>query len=72
MTGSAKQSSVANDLDCFVANAPRNDGCPGNSNRKAIPSVRILDIEEITVPDVPGIGFEGKSDLYREVKVLAA
>ncbi len=25
----------------------------------------------ITMPDLPGIGFEGKSDLYREMKALA-
>jgi len=24
------------------------------------------------MPDLPGIGFEGKSDLYREMKALAA
>jgi L-alanine-DL-glutamate epimerase-like enolase superfamily enzyme len=26
----------------------------------------------ITMPDLPGIGFEGKSDLYREMKALAS
>src|SRR3984885_13459319 len=26
----------------------------------------------ITMPDLPGIGFEGKSDLYQEMKALAA
>jgi L-alanine-DL-glutamate epimerase-like enolase superfamily enzyme len=26
----------------------------------------------IVMPDLPGIGFEGKSDLYREMKALAA
>ena len=26
----------------------------------------------ITMPDLPGIGFEGKSDLYAEMKRLAA
>ncbi len=26
----------------------------------------------ITMPDLPGIGFEGKSDLYAEMKSLAA
>jgi L-alanine-DL-glutamate epimerase-like enolase superfamily enzyme len=26
----------------------------------------------ITMPDLPGIGFEGKSDLYREMQALAA
>jgi L-alanine-DL-glutamate epimerase-like enolase superfamily enzyme len=26
----------------------------------------------ITMPDLPGIGFEGKSDLYAEMKALAA
>ena len=26
----------------------------------------------ITMPDLPGIGFEGKSDLYTEMKALAA
>ena len=25
----------------------------------------------ITMPDLPGIGFEGKSDLYAEMKALA-
>jgi L-alanine-DL-glutamate epimerase-like enolase superfamily enzyme len=25
----------------------------------------------ITMPDLPGIGFEGKSDLYKEMKALA-
>jgi hypothetical protein len=24
------------------------------------------------MPELPGIGFEGKSDLYREMKALAA
>jgi D(-)-tartrate dehydratase len=24
------------------------------------------------MPDLPGIGFEGKSDLYKEMKALAA
>jgi L-alanine-DL-glutamate epimerase-like enolase superfamily enzyme len=26
----------------------------------------------ITMPDLPGIGFEGKADLYAEMKALAA
>ena len=26
----------------------------------------------ITMPELPGIGFEGKSDLYKEMKALAA
>lgn len=26
----------------------------------------------VTLPDLPGIGFEGKADLYREMKALAA
>ena len=26
----------------------------------------------ITMPDLPGIGFEGKSDLYKEMKALAS
>jgi L-alanine-DL-glutamate epimerase-like enolase superfamily enzyme len=26
----------------------------------------------ITMPELPGIGFEGKSDLYAEMKSLAA
>jgi L-alanine-DL-glutamate epimerase-like enolase superfamily enzyme len=26
----------------------------------------------IAMPDLPGIGFEGKSDLYKEMKALAA
>ncbi len=26
----------------------------------------------VTMPDLPGIGFEGKADLYREMKALAA
>ncbi len=26
----------------------------------------------ITMPDLPGIGFEGKSDLYKEMKALSA
>jgi D(-)-tartrate dehydratase len=26
----------------------------------------------ITMPDIPGIGFEGKSDLYKEMKALAS
>ena len=25
----------------------------------------------ITMPDLPGIGFEGKADLYAEMKALA-
>jgi D(-)-tartrate dehydratase len=27
---------------------------------------------DITMPDLPGIGFEGKSDLYAEMKALAS
>ena len=26
----------------------------------------------VTLPDLPGIGFEGKSDLYAEMKALAS
>ena len=26
----------------------------------------------VTLPDLPGIGFEGKADLYREMQALAA
>jgi L-alanine-DL-glutamate epimerase-like enolase superfamily enzyme len=26
----------------------------------------------ITMPDLPGIGFEGKADLYAEMKKLAS
>ena len=26
----------------------------------------------ITMPDLPGIGFEGKSDLYAEMRALSA
>jgi hypothetical protein len=26
----------------------------------------------VTLPDLPGIGFEGKADLYREMKALAS
>ncbi len=26
----------------------------------------------VTLPDLPGIGFEGKADLYREMKALSA
>jgi L-alanine-DL-glutamate epimerase-like enolase superfamily enzyme len=25
----------------------------------------------VTLPELPGIGFEGKADLYREMKTLA-
>jgi L-alanine-DL-glutamate epimerase-like enolase superfamily enzyme len=25
----------------------------------------------VTLPDLPGIGFEGKADLFREMKALA-
>jgi hypothetical protein len=25
----------------------------------------------VTLPDLPGIGFEGKADLYREMRALA-
>ena len=25
----------------------------------------------VTLPDLPGIGFEGKADLYREMKALS-
>jgi D(-)-tartrate dehydratase len=25
----------------------------------------------VTLPNLPGIGFEGKTDLYREMKALA-
>ncbi len=33
--------------------------------------VKVID-GHITMPDLPGIGFEGKSDLYAEMKALAA
>jgi D(-)-tartrate dehydratase len=26
----------------------------------------------VTLPDLPGIGFEGKADLYREMRALSA
>jgi L-alanine-DL-glutamate epimerase-like enolase superfamily enzyme len=26
----------------------------------------------VTMPDLPGIGFEGKADLYREMQKLSA
>ena len=26
----------------------------------------------VTLPDLPGIGFEGKADLYREMKAMAS
>ena len=26
----------------------------------------------VTLPDLPGIGFEGKADLYREMQALSA
>jgi L-alanine-DL-glutamate epimerase-like enolase superfamily enzyme len=26
----------------------------------------------VTLPDLPGIGFEGKADLYREMQKLSA
>ena len=32
--------------------------------------VKVVD-SYVTLPDLPGIGFEGKSDLYREMKALA-
>jgi L-alanine-DL-glutamate epimerase-like enolase superfamily enzyme len=25
----------------------------------------------VTLPELPGIGFEGKADLYREMKILS-
>src|SRR4051812_29934687 len=31
-----------------------------------------VDNSYVTLPDLPGIGFEGKADLYREMKALAA
>ena len=34
-------------------------------------SVKVID-GHITMPDLPGIGFEGKSDLYAEMRALAA
>ena len=33
--------------------------------------VRVVD-GHVTLPDLPGIGFEGKADLYREMKSLAS
>jgi L-alanine-DL-glutamate epimerase-like enolase superfamily enzyme len=33
--------------------------------------VRVID-GHVTLPELPGIGFEGKADLYREMKSLAA
>lgn len=34
-------------------------------------SVKVVD-GHITMPELPGIGFEGKSDLYSEMQALAA
>ena len=33
--------------------------------------VEVVD-SHVTLPDLPGIGFEGKADLYREMKALAS
>ena len=33
--------------------------------------MKIVDIREVTAPELPGIGFEGKSDLYSVMKELA-
>jgi len=30
-----------------------------------------VDNSYVTLPDLPGIGFEGKADLFREMKALA-
>jgi D(-)-tartrate dehydratase len=30
-----------------------------------------VDNGHVTLPDLPGIGFEGKADLYREMKALS-
>jgi L-alanine-DL-glutamate epimerase-like enolase superfamily enzyme len=32
--------------------------------------VKVVD-SYVTLPDLPGIGFEGKADLYREMKALS-
>jgi L-alanine-DL-glutamate epimerase-like enolase superfamily enzyme len=29
-----------------------------------------VDNSHVTLPDLPGIGFEGKADLFREMKAL--
>jgi L-alanine-DL-glutamate epimerase-like enolase superfamily enzyme len=31
-----------------------------------------VDNSFVTLPDLPGIGFEGKADLYREMRALSA
>jgi D(-)-tartrate dehydratase len=31
-----------------------------------------VDNSYVTMPDLPGIGFEGKSDLIREMRALSA
>jgi L-alanine-DL-glutamate epimerase-like enolase superfamily enzyme len=31
-----------------------------------------VDNSYVTLPDLPGIGFEGKADLYREMQALSA
>jgi L-alanine-DL-glutamate epimerase-like enolase superfamily enzyme len=31
-----------------------------------------VDNSFVTLPDLPGIGFEGKADLYREMQALSA
>ncbi|KQW39929.1 hypothetical protein ASC76_00225 [Rhizobacter sp. Root404] len=30
-----------------------------------------VDNSYVTLPDLPGIGFEGKADLFREMKAMA-
>ena len=38
----------------------------------SIPGLLIKQPGNITMPELPGIGFEGKSDLYQEMRALAS
>ena len=51
-----------------VEPAAGDDAHPGASQHPD--GVRVVD-GFVTLPDLPGIGFEGKADLYREMRALA-
>ncbi|MGY4630199.1 L-alanine-DL-glutamate epimerase-like enolase superfamily enzyme [Bradyrhizobium sp. USDA 4486] len=45
--------------------------CPSASSYGGFPDGVRVENGHITMPDLPGIGFEGKSDLCKEMKALA-
>jgi L-alanine-DL-glutamate epimerase-like enolase superfamily enzyme len=49
----------------------RRDSFPPLQPYGAFPDGVTVDKDSVTLPDLPGIGFEGKADLYAEMRKLS-